>query len=82
MLKRNVKVRIAGDQINAVATCFIKTANEFSSQISVRQGGNRVNAKSLLGFLSLEIKAGSEIELTAEGADADAAVEALAQILE
>lgn len=81
-MKRTVEVHIPEDQVNQAATAFIKTANEFSSYILVSRNGNSVNAKSLLGFLSLGMCSGAEAELTAEGEDAAEALEALAKILE
>lgn len=81
-MKRTVEVQIPEDQVNQAATIFIKTANEFTSYILVSRNGNSVNAKSLLGFLSLGIRRGVEAELSAEGSDEEAALEALSAILE
>lgn len=51
------------------ATFFIQKANEFKSLITVSKDDRKVNAKSLLGVLSLGITKGSQIVLTAEGPD-------------
>ena len=56
------------------ATFFIQKANEFKSSIWVEKEERRVNAKSLLGVLSLGIVQGTVIQLIADGPDADAAV--------
>ena len=63
------------------ATFFIQKANEFKSSIWVEVEERRVNAKSLLGVLSLGIVKGTEITLIANGPDEDEAVEALAALL-
>ena len=63
------------------ATFFIQKANEFKSSIWVEVEERRVNAKSLLGVLSLGIVKGTEITLIAKGADEEEAVEALAKLL-
>lgn len=63
------------------ATFFIQKANEFKSSIWVEVEERRVNAKSLLGVLSLGIVKGTEITLTANGPDEEEAVEALAALL-
>lgn len=81
-MKRIVEVQIPEDQLNQVAANFIKRASMFSSYILITRGGNRVNAKSLLGFLSLGMVHGAQVELSAEGDDAAEALEALAAILE
>ena len=59
------------------ATFFIQKANEFKSSIWVEKDERRVNAKSLLGVLSLGIVKGTSINLIADGPDENEAVEAL-----
>ncbi len=63
------------------ATFFIQKANEFKSSIWVEREDRRVNAKSLLGVLSLGIVKGTTISLIADGADEEAAVEALVELI-
>lgn len=81
-MKRIVEVQIREDQVNPIAATFINTANKYSSYIQIAQNGNRVNAKSLLGFLSLGLRKGVHVELNAEGVDAEESLEALAALLE
>lgn len=64
------------------ATFFIQKANEFKSSIWVEREERRVNAKSLLGVLSLGILGGSEIRIIADGTDEQPAVEALVELVE
>lgn len=66
---------------NKQATYFIQKANEFRSSIWVEADDRRINAKSLLGVLSMGITTGTEINLVAEGPDEEAAVKALATML-
>ena len=63
------------------ATFFIQKANEFKSAIWVEREERRVNAKSLLGVLSLGIIKGTAINLIADGADEKEAVEALVKLI-
>ena len=63
------------------ATYFIQKANEFKSGIWVEKDERRVNAKSLLGVLSLGIVKGTTITLIADGPDAKEAVESLTQLV-
>jgi phosphocarrier protein len=63
------------------ATFFIQKANEFKSSIWVEKDERRVNAKSLLGVLSLGIVKGTAIKLIADGPDEKAAVDALAELI-
>ena len=64
------------------ATFFVQKANCFKCSIWVEKEDCRVNAKSLLGVLSLGISNGTEITLIADGADEAAAVEGLASLVE
>jgi phosphocarrier protein len=64
------------------ATFFIQKANEFKSSIWVEKEERKVNAKSLLGVLSLGIVKGTDISIGAEGPDEEAAVLALQQLIE
>ena len=64
------------------ATFFIQKANEFKSSIWVERDERRANAKSLLGVLSLGILGGSEIRIIADGADEQAAVNSLIDLVE
>ena len=63
------------------ATFFIQKANEFKSSIWVEKDERRVNAKSLLGVLSLGIVKGTAINLIADGPDEEEAVSALVELI-
>ena len=64
------------------ATFFIQKANEYKSSIWVEKDTHRINAKSLLGVLSLGIVGGTPIRVIADGPDEQAAVEALTHLVE
>jgi len=63
------------------ATFFIQKANEYKSNIWVEKDERNVNAKSLLGVLSLGITRGASITIVAEGADEEEAVTALVELI-
>ena len=63
------------------ATFFIQKANEFKASIWVEKEERRVNAKSLLGVLSMGITTGTAVNLIAEGPDEVQAVDALSEML-
>ena len=63
------------------ATFFIQKVNEYKSTIMVEKEERKVNAKSLLGVLSLGITRGTTIVLSAEGADEEEAVNALCDLI-
>lgn len=64
------------------ATFFIQKANEYKSSIWVEKEERRVNAKSLLGVLSLGIVSGTSIRIIADGTDEKTAVESLVKLVE
>lgn len=64
------------------ATFFIQKANEFRSSIWIEKEERRVNAKSLLGILSLGIIGGTQIKIIADGSDEQVAVNALVDLVE
>ena len=63
------------------ATFFIQKANESKSSVWVEKEERRVNAKSLLGVLSLGIVKGTSINLIADGPDEEAAINALVELI-
>ena len=63
------------------ATVFIQKAKEYKSSIWVEKDDRRVNAKSLLGVLSLGIVKGTAINLIADGPDEEAAINALVELI-
>ena len=64
------------------ATFFIQKANEFKSIIWVEKEERRVNAKSLLGVLSLGIVKGTVITIIADGADEEEAISTLSELID
>ena len=64
------------------ATFFIQKANEFKSSIWVEKEERRVNAKSLLGVLSLGIVGGTTIKVLADGSDEGDAVDSLIKLVQ
>lgn len=64
------------------ATFFIQCANEFRASIWIEEGEKRVNAKSLLGVLSLGVVGGTKIRIIADGLDEEEAVGKLVKLVE
>ncbi len=64
------------------ATFFIQKANEFKSSVWVEKEERRVNAKSLLGVLSLGIVGGTTIRIIADGVDEQTAVDSLVKLVD
>ncbi|MDP5275831.1 HPr family phosphocarrier protein [Chengkuizengella axinellae] len=62
------------------AALFVQEANKFSSEIFVEKDDKKVNAKSIMGIMSLAISSGTEINISAGGSDAEQAVNALVDL--
>ncbi len=60
---------------------FVSLASEFKSNITVIRGGREVNGKSIMGIMMLAAGKGTQIQLCAEGADQEQAVEALSALI-
>ena len=81
MINKEIVVRCESGLHNKQATYFVQKANEFESSVWIESGSRKMNAKSLLGIMSLGIVSGSTVNLVASGSDADAAIEALEALL-
>lgn len=81
MVVKEVLVSCESGLHNKQATYFVQKANEFECSISVGCGNRKMNAKSLLGIMSLGIVTGATVTLVAEGSDEETAVAALEELL-
>ena len=61
---------------------FVKLASSFDAEIQVSKDDNTVDARSIMGLMMLAAGIGSHIDIRAEGPEADAAIEALADLVE
>ncbi len=81
MFEKEVIVRCESGLHNKQATYFVQKANEFNCSIWLESDNRKMNAKSLLGIMSLGIVTGASVTLSASGADAEDAVNALEVLL-
>lgn len=77
MLEKQVKVKLKTGLQARPAALFVQEANRFSADIFLEKDGKKVNAKSIMGLMSLAISSGSEVALIANGSDETEAIEAL-----
>ena len=82
MFSKEIVVRCESGLHNRQATYFVQKANEFDCNIWLESGNRKMNAKSLLGIMSLGVVTGETVVLTASGADAEAAVTALEALMQ
>jgi phosphocarrier protein len=62
------------------AALFVKVAGKFTSNIHVEKDGETINGKSIMGLMMLAAAQGSQLLITAEGRDAEAALNAIEEL--
>ncbi|WP_270583594.1 HPr family phosphocarrier protein [Bacillus smithii] len=82
MIQKMVEVKLKTGLQSRPAALFVQEANRFSSEIYVEKDEKRVNAKSIMGIMSLAVGTGTKIRLITDGHDEDKALEALTEFLE
>ena len=82
MFNKEVIVRCESGLHNKQLTYIVQKANEFKSSVWLESENRRMNAKSLLGIMSLGIVTGAVVTLSAAGTDAEDAVNALESMLQ
>lgn len=82
MFTKEIIVRCESGLHNRQATYFVQKANEFNSSIWIESENRKMNAKSLLGIMSLGIVTGATVTISASGPDAEEAVSALEVLLQ
>ena len=82
MRSRSVKVRNALGMHARAAARFVHAATAFRSQVRVARGAREMDGKSIMGILLLAAGCGSQITISADGADEAEAIETLCQLVE
>ncbi|WP_226528816.1 HPr family phosphocarrier protein [Metabacillus niabensis] len=82
MVEKQVEVNLKTGLQARPAALFVQEANRFASDIFLEKDGKKVNAKSIMGLMSLAVSSGAEINLIAEGSDEQEAVAALEKFVQ
>ncbi|MBM7648745.1 catabolite repression HPr-like protein [Bacillus ectoiniformans] len=82
MVQKTVEVQLKTGLQARPAALFVQEANHFSADIFLEKDGKKVNAKSIMGIMSLAINRGCTVTLFVEGRDEEAALEALTAFIE
>ena len=80
-MRKTVKVHMKDGLEARPVAMLVQTANRFSSHIYLELEEKRINAKSIMGVMSLALMDGSEVTVDAEGADEKEASEAVGSFL-
>ena len=81
MITKNMKIEIQSGLEARPVAMFVQTASQYDSSIYVEHENKRVNAKSIMGMMTLGLDAGEEITLSANGEDEEDAMKSIENYL-
>lgn len=81
MTKKNIQIKLEKGQEARRIALLVQEASKYESKIYLEEASKRVNAKSIMGMMSLSIDEGAEVTVTAEGVDEQIAVDAIEKFL-
>ncbi|MDX6151769.1 HPr family phosphocarrier protein [Marinococcus sp. PL1-022] len=81
MVEKTVEVNLRTGLQARPAALFVQEANRFHSNIFLEKDDKKVNAKSIMGVMSLAVRTGASVKLLAEGADEEEAAESLTEFM-
>ncbi|MGN1399925.1 MAG: HPr family phosphocarrier protein [Bacillus sp. (in: firmicutes)] len=82
MVKKEVEVRLKSGLQARPAALFVQEATRFQSDVFLEKEGKKVNAKSIMGLMSLAIGSGTKITLITDGKDEEEAIAYLSELVE
>lgn len=81
LIKKKIKIKNPQGLHARPASTFVRIANKYESDITVKKGSEKVNGKSIMGLLMLAANEGSLIEVEISGSDAEQALQELENFL-
>lgn len=82
MISKTVKVNLAEDAEARPVAVLVQKASQFESKVYIHADDKKINAKSIMGMMSLGLAQDEEITISAEGTDEESAVAALVEYLQ
>ena len=81
MIEKTVVVSMMGEAEERPVAVLVQVASQYDSKVHLVTGDKRINSKSIMGMMSMSFENGSELTIVADGADEEAAVNALSEYL-
>ena len=81
MIKKSIRINLESGLEARPVALLVQEASRYESTIYIRSGERRVNAKSIMGMMSLGLDNGEKLEVSAEGIDEQAAVDGIERFL-
>ncbi|MCI9188848.1 MAG: HPr family phosphocarrier protein [Lachnospiraceae bacterium] len=81
MKKTNISISLEDEQMARHIALLVQKASKYESAVYIQSGGKKVNAKSIMGMMTLGMDISENLEILAEGSDEDAAIEGIITFL-
>lgn len=81
MIKKPVTIQISSGTENRPVAYLVQVASQYESKIYLEMENKKINAKSIMGMMTLNLKEGESLTVSADGADEQQAVECIEQYL-
>lgn len=81
MKKKNISISLEGEQMARHIAMLVQKASKYESSIYIQSGDKRVNAKSIMGMMTLGMDLSEDLEISAEGADEEMALDGITDFL-
>ncbi len=81
MIRKTMKVQLDGGLEARPVAVLVQVASQFESSVYVEAEGRKVNAKSIMGMMTLGLSSGEDVSVEADGADEQSAVESIEKYL-
>lgn len=81
MKKKNISISLEEEQMARHIAMLVQKASRYESSIYIQSGDKRVNAKSIMGMMTLGMDLSEELEISADGADEDMALDGITDFL-
>lgn len=82
MISKTVNINLPSDAEARPVAMLVQIASQFESKIYLIEKNKKINAKSIMGMMSMDFSQGEEITVEADGADAEQAVEEITKYIE
>ncbi len=81
MIEKTIKIQLAGGLDARPVAMLVQVASQYDSTVYIETEGKRVNAKSIMGMMSLALGSGESVKVVAEGNDAQEAINSVEEYL-
>ena len=81
MKKKSISISLEDDQMARHIALLVQKASKYESAIYIQSGEKKVNAKSIMGMMTLGMDISEELEISADGADEESAIEGITGFL-